>query len=63
VPADEVKVTLLNSFPGRLAPAKVIVPPVGLVNVTVPVPALHDADVEEFVHVPLTVHVDVFSVM
>lgn len=62
-PADDVKVMLLNSAPARFAPAKVMVPPVALVNVTVPVPALHDADVEAFVHVPVTVQVAVLSVM
>src|SRR5207249_168019 len=56
--AEEVNETLLSSFPGRFAPANVIVPPVALVNVTVPVPALHEADVEAFVQVPVTVQVD-----
>src|SRR5439155_1115747 len=36
----------------------VIATPVALVNVTVPVPALHEADVEAFVQVPVTVQVD-----
>ena len=57
-PADDVSETLLNSFPGRFVPANVMVPPVALVNVTVLVPALHEADVEAFVHVPVTVQVD-----
>jgi len=35
-----------------------MVPPIGLVNVTVPVPALQEADVEAFVQVPVTVQVD-----
>jgi len=39
-------------------PANVMVPPIGLVNVTVPVPALQEADVEAFVQVPVTVQVD-----
>src|SRR6266705_2106336 len=56
--AEEVNETLLSSIPGRFAPANVIVPPVALVNVTVPVPALHEADVEAFVQVPVTVQVD-----
>lgn len=60
--ADDVNVTLLNSLPGRFAPANVMVPPAALVNVTVPVPALHEADVEVFVQVPVTVQVDVFMV-
>jgi len=60
VAALELNVTLLNSLPERFAPANVIVPPVALLNVTVPVPAPHDADVEAFVHVPVTVHVDEF---
>jgi len=53
-----VNVILLNSFPGRFVPANVIVPPVALVNVTVPVPALQEADVEAFAQVPVTVQVD-----
>jgi len=57
-PADEVNVMLLNSLLGRFVPANVIVPPVALVNVTVPVPALQEADVEAFVQVPVTVQVD-----
>ena len=58
VPAEELNVMLLNSLPERLAPANVIVPPVALVNVTVPVPGIHPADVEAFVQVPATVQVD-----
>jgi hypothetical protein len=58
VPAEELNVMLLNSLPGRLTPANVIVPPVALVNVTVPVPGIHPADVEAFVQVPATVQVD-----
>jgi hypothetical protein len=54
VPAEEVKATLLNSLPERLVPANVIVPPVGLVNVTVPVPGTHPAEVDAFVQVPAT---------
>src|SRR5438132_12850016 len=38
--ADELKDTLLNSLPGRFAPAHVLVPPVALVNLDLPVPAL-----------------------
>src|SRR5438445_7771726 len=57
--AEELKETLLNSLPGRFVPANVIVPPVALVNVTVPVPGFHEADVDAFVQVPVTVHVDV----
>jgi hypothetical protein len=49
---------LLNSLPGRLDPAKVMVPPVALVNVTIPVPAFHAPDVDAFVQVPATVQVD-----
>jgi len=56
--ADEVNVMLLNSLPGRFVPANVMVPPVGLVNVAVPVPGLQEADVEAFVQVPVTVQVD-----
>jgi hypothetical protein len=56
--AEEVKARLLNSLPGRFVPANVIVPPVALVKVTVPVPALHEADVDAFVHVPLTAQID-----
>jgi hypothetical protein len=56
VPADEVNVTLLNSFSARLDPANIMVPPVAESKVIVPVPASHDAEVVEFVHVPLTVH-------
>jgi hypothetical protein len=58
VTPEEVNVMLLNSLPERLAPANVIVPPVALVNVTVPVPAIHPADVEAFVQEPVTVQVD-----
>jgi hypothetical protein len=57
-PAEDANVTLLNSLPGRFVPANVIVPPVALLNVTVPVPAFQDADVEAFVHVPFIVHVE-----
>jgi len=60
VAAEEPNVMLLNSLPERFAPANVIVPPVALLKVTVPVPALHAADVEAFVHVPVIVHVDEF---
>jgi hypothetical protein len=56
VAALDVNVRLLNSLPARLVPAKVIVPPVALVKVTVPVPALHEALVEALVHVPATDH-------
>lgn len=53
VPAALEKVTLLNSSTVRLDPAKVIVPPVLDVKVTVPEPADHDADaIEPFVQVP-----------
>src|SRR2546421_9168629 len=51
---------LLNSLPERFGPANVIVPPVALLNVTLPVPAAHDADVDAFVQVPVTGHVDEF---
>jgi hypothetical protein len=57
VAALDVKVRLLNSFTDRFAPAKVIVPPVAEVNVTVAVPGFQDAEVELFVHVPAIVHV------
>jgi hypothetical protein len=60
VPAVELNVMLLNSLPERFAPANVIVPPVAPLKVTVPVPAPHDADVEAFVHVPVTVHAEEF---
>src|SRR5437016_1486332 len=60
VAAEEPNVMLLNSLPERFAPANVIVPPVPLLTVPVPVPALHPADVEAFVHVPVIVHVDEF---
>src|SRR3989449_6727698 len=60
VAAVEPNVMLLNSLPERFAPANVIVPPIALLKVTVPVPAPHDADVEAFVQVPVTVHVDEF---
>src|SRR5947209_10790479 len=56
--AEEVNEMLLNSLPGRFVPANVIVPPVALVNVTVPVPGIHEADVDAFVQVPVTVQVD-----
>jgi hypothetical protein len=49
-------------LPGRFAPAKVIVPPLALVNVTEAVPGLQEADVEASVHVPATVQEDVFMV-
>src|SRR3989449_6573455 len=52
---------LLNSLPGRFVPANVIVPPVALVKVTVPVPGVHEADVEAFVQVPVTVQLFFFS--
>lgn len=55
-PDEDSKVTLLNSFSPRFAPAKVIVPPVALVKVTVPVPFSQPAaSVEALVHVPVTV--------
>src|SRR3989475_12604463 len=57
--AEEVNEILLNSLPGRFVPANVIVPPIGLVKVTVPVPGVHEADVDAFVQVPVTVQVDV----
>ena len=60
VAAVEPNVMLLNSLPERFEPANVIVPPVALLNVTLPVPAPHVADVEAFVHVPVIVHVDEF---
>src|SRR5437879_1167966 len=57
--AEEVNEMLLNSLLGRFVPANVIVPPVALVKVTVPVPGVHEADVDAFVQVPVTVQVDV----
>src|SRR3989441_8481008 len=57
--AEEANEMLLNSLSGRFVPANVIVPPVALVNVTVPVPGFHEADVDAFVQVPVTVHADV----
>jgi hypothetical protein len=57
VPADELKVMLLNSASPRLVPAKVIVPPVAESKTTLPVPASHDAEVVALVHAPLMVHV------
>src|SRR5437879_11829351 len=56
--AEEVNEILLNSLPGRFVPANVIVPPVALEKVTVPVPGVHEADVEAFVQVPVTVQID-----
>src|SRR2546422_400778 len=56
--AEEVNERLLNSLPGRFVPANVIVPPVALVKVTVPVPGVHEADVDAFVQVPVTVQID-----
>ena len=56
--AEELNEMLLNSLPGRFVPANVIVPPVALVKVTVPVPGVHEADVEAFVQVPVTVQLD-----
>ena len=57
VAADDVNVTLLNSDSAKFAPAKVIVPPVAELKVTVPVPLSQPAaSVEAFVHVPVTVH-------
>src|SRR5881296_2462388 len=56
--AEEVNETLLSSFPGRFVPANVIAPPVALVKVTVPVPGVHEADVDAFVQVPVTVQID-----
>jgi len=58
--AEEPNAMLLNSLPERFAPANAIVPPVALLNVTVPVPAPQAADVEAFVQVPVIVHVDEF---
>src|SRR3990167_1082909 len=55
--AVEANTTFSNSSsPPRFAPANVIVQPVALSNVTVAEPPFQDADVEEFVHVPETVH-------
>ncbi len=60
VPAEDSKVTLLNSLSENIAPPvppKVIDPPVAESKVIEPVPASHTAvSEEEFVHVPLTVH-------
>ncbi len=56
VAAEELNTTVANSCPLRFVPAKVIVPPVGEVKVTVPVPALQVGLVEALVHVPATVH-------
>jgi len=57
-PADAVvsKTTLANSGTLRLDPAKVIVWAEALLNVTVAVPADHEADVDASVQDPLTVH-------
>ena len=56
IPAEEANTTVENSFPLRLLPAKVIVPPVAEVKITVAVPADQEADVELSVHVPANVH-------
>jgi hypothetical protein len=52
VPALLVNVTLLNSASDKFDPAKVIVPPAAESNITVPVPASHDAEVVLLVQVP-----------
>lgn len=59
IPAGAVvsKTALLNSFPARFDPAKVIVADAAPRNVTVPVPADQEAEVLAFVQVPPTVHV------
>ena len=51
-------VRLLNSFVPPARAANLSVPLAASRIVTVLVPATHDADVDRFVHVPLTVHVD-----
>jgi len=61
--AEDVKVMLLNSFAGKFAPAKDIVPPVALVKVTVLPPAAHVPDVDALVHVPLTVQAELPRLM
>lgn len=57
VAAVDAKTTAANSGPLRLPPAKVIVPPVAELKVTVAVPADQDVDVELSVHAPPNVHV------
>ena len=56
VPAEEVKTAVANSGQFRFVPAKVIVPPVAEVKVTVALPGVHELLVEALVHVPATVH-------
>ncbi len=53
---DDWNVMPLNSATERLDPANVMVPPVEESNVIVEDPADHDTDVDEFAHVPSTVH-------
>lgn len=55
--APELNVTLLNSLPARLAPAKVIVWDADALNTIVPVPGLQDPEVLASVQLPETVHV------
>jgi hypothetical protein len=56
VPADDENSALLNSASAKFAPAKVIVPPVPFVKVTVPVPASHTVpSVDALVQVPVIV--------
>lgn len=55
VAAVEANTTVENSTPARFDPAKVIVPPVAELNVTVAVPGDHEADVELFVQAPAKV--------
>ena len=54
--AEDMNATVANSGPLRFVPAKVIVPPVAEVKVTVAVPALQDALVDALLQVPATVH-------
>jgi len=55
VDAPPLNTTALNSGPARLVPAKVIVRDEAASNVTLPVPADHDAEVDPFVQLPETV--------
>jgi len=63
IPAAAVvsSVRLLNSLPGRLPNVKAALAPSR--KTTVPVPAAHDGEVEEFVQLPLNVHVPDPSLM
>lgn len=64
VPAEDVNVRLLNSSSARLAPAKVMVPPVAELNNMLPEPLSQTVpSVEALVHVPLTVQASDPNVM